>query len=331
MSAGERCDALVVGTGVSGLACALRLAEAGFSVAAWERRDVAQEVSSVAAAVWYPYEVAGGAPVERWAFETLRELERLAADPATGVALRRGVEWFPPGVEPPAFLRALPEHAEVAPASLHPARARGVRLRLPVADTGRFLPWLRARCAALGVRFARREVASLGEALEHAPLVVNCTGLAARELCRDRSLFPIRGQVLLVDGALTQEFTFDDHDGGPCYAIPRGRDVVLGGSAGPGREDLEPDPAETGAILARARRFFPALGAADVRAVKVGLRPGRPAVRLEAEVPRPGRVLIHDYGHGGAGVTLAFGCASEVLRLARQALPGVESRGGGPP
>ncbi|HET7458205.1 MAG TPA: hypothetical protein VFJ74_11185, partial [Gemmatimonadaceae bacterium] len=46
----------------------------------------------------------------------------------------------------------------------------------------------------------------------------------------------------------------------------------------------------------------------------VGLRPARPAVRLEAE-PREGGTVVHCYGHGGAGVTLAWGCADEVVGL----------------
>jgi D-amino-acid oxidase len=49
---------------------------------------------------------------------------------------------------------------------------------------------------------------------------------------------------------------------------------------------------------------------APVVSVAVGLRPARPSVRLEAE----GRV-VHCYGHGGAGVTLAWGCAVEVAAL----------------
>lgn len=46
----------------------------------------------------------------------------------------------------------------------------------------------------------------------------------------------------------------------------------------------------------------------------VGLRPGRPTVRLEAE-RRDGGLLVHNYGHGGAGLTLSRGCASAVLAL----------------
>ena len=44
---------------------------------------------------------------------------------------------------------------------------------------------------------------------------------------------------------------------------------------------------------------------------RVGLRPARPEVRLEAEPLRTGGA-VHDYGHGGAGVTLSWGRAREI-------------------
>jgi D-amino-acid oxidase len=51
----------------------------------------------------------------------------------------------------------------------------------------------------------------------------------------------------------------------------------------------------------------------------VGLRPRRPAVRLELE-RRDGKAIIHNYGHGGAGISLSWGCAQEVVELVRQVL-----------
>jgi D-amino-acid oxidase len=57
---------------------------------------------------------------------------------------------------------------------------------------------------------------------------------------------------------------------------------------------------------------FPSLRGARVVAQRVGLRPVRPSVRLEAEALPGGRVLWHNYGHGGAGVTLSWGCAAEL-------------------
>jgi D-amino-acid oxidase len=50
----------------------------------------------------------------------------------------------------------------------------------------------------------------------------------------------------------------------------------------------------------------------------VGLRPGRHAIRLEAEVVGGGGVVVHNYGHGGSGVTLSWGCAEEVVGLVKE-------------
>jgi D-amino-acid oxidase len=37
------------------------------------------------------------------------------------------------------------------------------------------------------------------------------------------------------------------------------------------------------------------------------------------------RILVHNYGHGGAGVSLAPGCAIEAVQLAKRALPHIPS------
>ena len=55
---------------------------------------------------------------------------------------------------------------------------------------------------------------------------------------------------------------------------------------------------------------MPALAGATVLRHQVGLRPARPVVRLEREGD-----VVHCYGHGGAGVTLSWGCADEVVAL----------------
>jgi D-amino-acid oxidase len=94
------------------------------------------------------------------------------------------------------------------------------------------------------------------------------------------------------------------------YIVPRRDTVVLGGTALEGDAD-ERVRAETAAdILQRAISLMPALAGAEVLAHRVGLRPARPSVRLEREGD-----VVHCYGHGGAGVTLAYGCAQDVADL----------------
>jgi D-amino-acid oxidase len=97
------------------------------------------------------------------------------------------------------------------------------------------------------------------------------------------------------------------------YVVPREETVVLGGTAQDGSEDLTPDPGTAAAIVARCAALVPEAAGATVLAHRVGLRPVRPTVRLELERhPRP---VVHCYGHGGAGVTLAYGCADDVVEL----------------
>ena len=48
-------EVVVVGCGVSGLSCGIRLLEAGFDVQIWARDLPLRTTSNIAAAIWYPY------------------------------------------------------------------------------------------------------------------------------------------------------------------------------------------------------------------------------------------------------------------------------------
>jgi D-amino-acid oxidase len=89
---------------------------------------------------------------------------------------------------------------------------------------------------------------------------------------------------------------------------------VCGGTAVVGATGTDPDPDIEAAILERVRTAVPALRDAPVLSRAVGLRPGRPTVRLD-RTSVDGRPVISCYGHGGAGVTLSWGCAADVVAL----------------
>jgi D-amino-acid oxidase len=55
--------------------------------------------------------------------------------------------------------------------------------------------------------------------------------------------------------------------------------------------------------------------------VRVGFRPGRPTVRVDREWLSDGRLLVHNYGHGGAGFILSWGCALDVAELIASVQP----------
>ena len=130
---------------------------------------------------------------------------------------------------------------------------------------------------------------------------------------------PIRGQIVRVRNPGIKRFVLDEENPeGVTYIVPRSGDCILGGTAEEGEWGLQPDPETAAAILRRCTQLQPRLKGVKVLEHKVGLRPGRPEIRLEHEdgpIPR-----IHNYGHGGSGITLSWGCAEETLRLVQEAL-----------
>ena len=304
-------EVTVVGAGVTGLTCALRLAEAGLAVRLVARDRLEATTSAVAAALWYPYRAYPYDRVLRWSKQTYDELVALAdRAPDAGIRLRSGVEWRREEGPDPWWAGAVPDLAKVRDAP--PGLAVGWRFTAPVVDMTRYLPWLESRLASHGVVPEPGELHSLDEA---AGTVVDCAGLGARRLAGDPSVTPVRGQVVLVEQVGLDEWVVDDGDGRELtYVVPRIDDVVVGGTADEGAEDTTVDTATAAAILGRATALVPALSGARVLRHKVGLRPGRPEVRLEAE-RRDGRIVVHCYGHGGAGVTLSWGCAADVVDL----------------
>jgi D-amino-acid oxidase len=100
--------------------------------------------------------------------------------------------------------------------------------------------------------------------------------------------------------------------------------VVLGGTAQYGDWNTNLSLADRERILAGCCEVYPSLAAAEVLGDWVGLRPGRTCIRLEAGLVHGGATgavpVVHNYGHGGSGLTLAWGCAGDVVQLAAEAL-----------
>lgn len=308
-------EVVVVGGGVVGLTTAVVLAERGRRVRLWTREPVERTTSAVAGALWWPYRIEPVALARSWALRSLDVYEELAARPGeSGVRMVEGV----------LGETGLDEVDTWAAARLPGLRAAteeeyggsGLWARLPLIDMSTHLSWLRERLVAAGGVVEIRAVAELAEA--EAPVVVNCTGLGARELVPDASVRPVRGQLVVVEnpGIRTWMVSTDPVSGEMAYFFPQPGRLVLGGTAEEDAWSAEPDPAVAEAILRRCAALRPEIAGARVLAHLVGLRPARDAVRLERERLPDGRLLVHNYGHGGAGVTVAWGCAREAAELA---------------
>ncbi|CAD5991022.1 protein of unknown function [Streptomyces sp. KY75] len=156
------------------------------------------------------------------------------------------------------------------------------------------------------------------EAAAQAPVVVNCTGLGARELVPDAGVRAVRGQLVVVENpGIAEWFTeADPASAATTYFFPQPAGLVLGGTAEADDERREPDAAVAREIVARCARVRPEIAGARVLGHRVGLRPVREGgVRIEAEALPGGGLLVHNYGHGGAGVTVAWGCARAAAAL----------------
>jgi len=318
----SKLDALVVGAGVSGLTTAICLAEAGVRVHIWAAEPPLKTTSVAAGAMWGPYLVEPADRVRVWSDRTLEVLRKLATDPATGVHLVSGIEASRTPVEPPDWGNRLDGFRMCAATELPDGFVGGWRFTVPMVDMPVYLGYLERRLAAAGGTIEIRRIDSLAEATAVAPVVVNCTGMGARDLVPDLDLTPIRGQLVVVENPGITEFFSEDTGLSPelLHFAPHGDTVILGGTAQPGAWNREPDPATAAAIVARCSEVEPRLRDARVTGHRVGLRPTRPYVRVNAKLVDSARV-IHNYGHGGAGVTLSWGCALEAAVLAGGAEP----------
>ena len=331
----------IVGAGVSGLTCGIVLAERGYHVSIFAKETGQQTTSAAAGAVWFPYHVEPRDKIIPLALETYNVLADLARIPASGVSMIESRQFLRSGeIEIPDW--AIPLGASVIPSEVENRVAgeastgsrkgertgskrikspiesfkSGFSLRVPLMDTTIYLDYLAARFRERGGKInANIYLQRLEDVDSRFDLVINCSGIGARELVRDPDVEPHRGQVAIVPKieGLSRVIVCDDAP--LMYAIPRTNDCVFGGTNDLS-DNLAADPATTKRIVGECSRVLN-IRTPRVIAERVGLRPFRTSgVRLERDRSRDGRVIIQNYGHGGAGFTLSWGCAREVLGLA---------------
>lgn len=150
--------------------------------------------------------------------------------------------------------------------------------------------------------------------------IFNCTGLGAQKLCNDNKIVPIRGQIIKVRAPWIKTGFYVDYD---TYILPGfGGITTLGGTRQYESYNLQIDKYDSLSIRERCEALLPSLAKATVVREAVGLRPYRSSVRVEGELitDSNGHQLrvIHNYGHGGYGVTTAPGTAAYAVQLQRE-------------
>ena len=273
--AGTEGAVAVLGAGAVGLATATILQRRGRRVTIYARELPPETTSNIAGAQWSPTTVADdlsgpfGDQFEQAARLAHRSFQRL-------VGPDYGVRWIDnyflserPLGEPEhmARIRDLYPEWEDLEGDEHPFPTRHARrVATMFIEPPRYLRALLRDFRVAGGNIVvgeiadRRQLAALSE-----PVVANCTGLGSRELFGDRSLVPIKGQLVVlrpqpgIDYLTVGGGRFSES--GSLYMFPRSDGVLLGGTFQRGVESLDPDPAATDRILASHAAFFDAMAA----------------------------------------------------------------------
>jgi len=301
---------IVVGCGVSGLSSGLLLARAGYEVQIIAKNLPPDTGSNKAAAFWSPY-YANGDRVARWAKESYFEYEKLAQIPDSGISMTKLHRFRKKDfADAEDWETAIPEgRLHILEKGKLPAGYdEGFEVEVPLIETQIFLPYLMNEFRKEGGKIFQREVKSLDEFLADDVIVINCSGMGARTLVNDTAMTPVKGQVVMMDVHLDIPITLDESE--PTYIVQRKDGCIVGGTREENVFSETTDEATLAAILGRASKFLPELKSAKRITQWAGLRPYRYEVRLERE-----ENIIHNYGHGGSGFTLAWGCAQEVWKL----------------
>lgn len=192
----------------------------------------------------------------------------------------------------------------------------------------RFMTWLMEKFKNAGGKVKRSTISGLKELNSSFDIVVNCCGLRGAETVQDSSMYPIKGHLIYLQAPWQKRFFFTT-DG--TYLLPHDDKLIVGGLKDKGNWSMSLDQDISKQILSRATALVPQLKGAKIIGEWIGLRPGRESgTRLEFELLDCdlGRKLpvVHNYGHGGHGITLGWGCGRHAARLVKEAAHSLKAR-----
>ena len=247
----------VLGAGVMGLTSALILARRGHDVTVYAEHMPPHTTSNIAGVLWFP---TGYFDRDVASPDFLRRNRLLIREAHRGFLpyVNRpgyGVYWS----DHHALARWTPKTYNTLPGGddLYPALQRAhentlfgydfmERFRALIVDPDYYLDQIMQDAQLAGARFiaARLDGPEAVAALPQ-PVIVNCTGLGARDLFGDEDLVPIRGQLshLLPQPEIDYSYVAPTAEG-TLYMFPRKTGLVLGGTHEMGETGMTPDPAQ---------------------------------------------------------------------------------------
>lgn len=336
----------VIGAGTVGLSVATRLIEEygheNVHVDIVAEKFDNETTSFGSGGLWEPYQIAGtpSEKVNEWgkyAFDHFLALFYSSTPTAAGVQILTAYQLLEAGQDDAipswssiVFNFQCLTAADIQKMGLPSKYVKGFTFGTLVIEQKYYMKYLTSNLKKNGVSFYQRKLDDIAELYDSGyDVVVNCSGLGAKLIAQDGEMYPIRGQVLRVKAPWINNVWFF----GSSYIIPNVDTVVLGGTAQKGDWSTTVSQKDTDKIIDDISDIFPSIRSAPIENIWAGLRPGRAPLRLESErIPRHKSksdkselLVVHCYGHGGSGITLAMGCAQDVVT--NHVIPFVRSPG----
>jgi len=305
----------VIGAGISGMSVAYLLAEKGHDLHIIAKGFSPNITSNRAAAFWFPYHIRNDKRGIGWCLSSLN-FYKSHCSIETGISMQKLVKAVKANTgDEDTWLDFMPQGSvKILQDSEAPAGYdKAYEAYVPLIETQIFLPWLYKQVERKGATLKQQQVFELHDLSIEYDLIINCAALGSRELCNDKTIIPVRGQVVLLEPGFPGHIFLDNQT--PAYIVPRKDATIVGGTYEENVFEERTEQESLNDILKRAYSVFPGLDKRKIIGSWAGLRPFRPEVRVELEEDTN---IIHNYGHGGSGYTLAFGCAEEVVKLAEK-------------
>ena len=318
---------VVAGGGIVGLTTAYCLASEGWRTAI--RYVKRRNPSSLAAcALFLPYFGTSDSPdAAKWFGLSWKHFEEISSDPSSGVKPIRMLEMFREGKPPPTLLESLTSVRSYRCPDLPGDFTHVWDFQTWMIDVPVYMPYLHGLCVNAGVVISEQMCNSATIDEPGVAAVVDCCGHWSASEFGVTAVRPVRGQTVILPKS-----DLDFALGGDEFVLaPRGDGTLFGSLWQEGDTLGSVRPSDTRSLLAELELWCqaPLLSQLNIhRSVNevvrsfAGVRPCREDgmfVTREECLDNRGPV-IHNTGHGGSGVSLAWGTACEVLALLSEAI-----------
>lgn len=302
--------------------------------------------SSGSGGLWMPF-LLNDSRIEKWATATFKEYEN-AVNADIGVTFHEGF-WVSATKDPVLQWYAELTNMRIVQSAddtrIPNEYAGGALLfKTPIVNVNKYLPYLEERAKNLGVSLhlttdldneTRGDDKTYGLwdlervkkfAGNEQTVIVICAGVGAGRLIENEKMVPGRGITVRIERPEGKNYFISEdptdgllsRDGLLAYAIPRGdKEYTLGGSIFKGEWKEDASEEEIDGVLTRATKLLQ-IEKEEVTFTSTwtGLRPMLEDGSARVEVIKEN--VIANYGQGGSGLTLAWGCADEVVDIVQR-------------